>query len=123
MEAKDLRWHAAGMIICFQTGVSQEDFTDYDYLFSEGEFHRGGVSKSSYFKVIIRLSHPTQRSLKVFLNISMIIYTSFLPNFLGMFNPFVEIMVVGPHLTSKRRRFQTRSKRNNWNPSFNETFY
>ncbi|CAB3982544.1 unc-13 homolog B-like [Paramuricea clavata] len=41
----------------------------------------------------------------------------------GMFNPFVEIMVVGPHLTSKRRRYQTRSKRNNWNPSFNETFY
>ncbi|XP_028399040.1 protein unc-13 homolog B-like isoform X1 [Dendronephthya gigantea] len=41
----------------------------------------------------------------------------------GMFNPFVEIMVVGPHLSSRRRRYQTRSKRNNWNPSFNETFY
>ncbi|XP_051955929.1 protein unc-13 homolog B [Xyrauchen texanus] len=84
---------------------------------------RGSGVERPIGEAVIQLDlSPPAGNTELKLNIRVIAVNDMKWQTSGMFRPFVEVNLVGPQLTEKKRKFTTKSKNNCWTANYNEAF-
>jgi len=81
------------------------------------------ANKTQYGEVAVQVdtyTHPSSGEHKVTVKIDAA--TNLKWNSPGIFRPFVEVNMIGPHMNGRKRRFCTKSKNNTWQPKYSESF-
>uniref|UniRef100_A0A8C5EH56 Protein unc-13 homolog A-like n=1 Tax=Gouania willdenowi TaxID=441366 RepID=A0A8C5EH56_GOUWI len=88
--------------------------------FVQSQNAQGNLRSPFSHEYSIALSHI--RALSFLLCVSVVAANDLRWQTQGIFRPFVEVFIIGPHLSDKKRKYATKSKNNSWAPKYNETF-
>ena len=95
------------------TKIFIETQTDQNAIVTNGNFGQVAVQVDTY-------THPSTGEHKVTVKIDAASGLKWSSP--GIFRPFVEVSLIGPHMGGRKRKFTTKSKNNTWAPKYAENF-